>query len=69
MISFGLAPINGEIAKGSLTCIFKGLINEGVKDFGMNVATGTVVATGATWITRVVNGKEQRVRMPLLRED
>lgn len=61
MISFGLAPINGEIGKGALT-IVKGIVDEGFKDFAMNVATGGVIAAGATWVTRVITNNNQLTR-------
>ena len=62
IISFGLAPMNGEISKGSISSIMTGIIREGVKDFSMNVATGAIVAVGATWITRVATNNNQRTR-------
>ena len=62
IISFGLAPMNGEIAKGTITSIVKGIVQEGLKDFSMNVATGGVVAVGATWITRVITNNNQRTQ-------
>ena len=61
MISFGLAPINGEIGKGALT-IMKGIAEEGIKDLAMNVATGGIIAVGATWITRIITNNNQRTR-------
>ena len=61
MLSFGLAPINGEIGKGALT-IMKGIVEEGFKDLTMNVATGTIIATGAIWITRVTTNNNQRTQ-------
>lgn len=61
MISFGLAPINGEIGKGALT-IVKGIVNEGIKDLAMNIATGGVIAAGATWVTRVITNNNQLTR-------
>ena len=62
MISFGLAPINGEIAKGSVGRVIQGIVREGFNDFQMNVATGSIVATGAIWITRVMTNNNQRTR-------
>ena len=59
MVSFGLAPINGEIGKGALT-IMKGIIEEGFRDITMNVATGAIIATGAIWITRAITNNNQR---------
>ncbi len=53
-ISFGLAPINGEIVKAPLVQVTKNLITEGVKAFGENTAMGTIVAVGTIWITRVI---------------
>lgn len=54
LLSFGLAPINGEVAKGTITSIAKGLWDAGVGDLAMNVAMGTIVAEGCIWITRVI---------------
>ena len=62
IVSFGLAPMNGEIAKGTISSIVKGIVREGFKDFSMNVATGGIVAVGATWITRVATNNNQRTR-------
>jgi len=50
MISFGLAPIGGEIVKGPILNMVNNLCQEGVKDLAMNIATGVIVAVGATWI-------------------
>jgi hypothetical protein len=55
MISFGLAPINGEVVKGTATTVVKGIIKAGIDDLGMNVATGGMIATAATWITRLMS--------------
>ena len=54
VISFGLAPINGEIAKESVTTVVKGIFREGFKSLGENVSTGSIIATFATWITRAI---------------
>ena len=67
MISFGLAPIDGEISKGSVKAIIGGLLKEGVNDIGMNAATGGLVAVGATWITRVVTNDYQQTSQKHLR--
>lgn len=67
IVSFGLAPINGEIGKGTATAIVKGIVQEGGNDFAMNVATGGIIATGATWITRVITNNNQRSRMYILK--
>jgi len=55
VVSFGLAPMNGEIVKGTATSIMKGIFREGVKDFGMNAATGSMIAAAATCIHRVMS--------------
>ena len=65
MISFGLAPMNGEIAKGTITSIVKDIIVLGVKDLAMNVATGVIVAAGATWTTRVITHNNQRTQQQI----
>jgi len=39
-----------------------GIIKEGVKDLAMNLATGTIVAASATWITRAITNNNQRTR-------
>ena len=63
MVSFGMAPINGEIGKGAATTIIKEIISEGMNDLAMNVATGTIIAAGAVWITRAITNNNLRTRM------
>ena len=53
-ISFGTAPISGQIAKGTVTSTVKGLFKNGIKDWGENIAYGTILAEGCIWITRVL---------------
>lgn len=67
MVSFGLAPINGEITKRTAIEIVKGIFREGVNDLASNVITGTIVAAGATWITRVATNNNQMTRTNALK--
>ena len=56
MLSFGLAPINGEIAKAGVLTVLKESVKIGSKDLAMNATTGAIVSIGATWINRVLVG-------------
>ena len=62
MISFGLAPIGGEIVKGSVTAICRQLIKVGMESIGENIATGSVLTIGATWITKAMTHNNQNTR-------
>ena len=52
MISFGLAPINGEIPKASVKSMINMLMYEGQRCLAENAATGTAVAAATTWTIR-----------------
>ena len=52
MISFGLAPINGEIPKASVKYMTDMLMYEGQRCLAENIITGTAVAVATTWIIR-----------------
>ena len=56
MLSFGLAPINGEIAKAGVLTVLKESVKIGSKDLAMNATTGAIVRIGASWINRVLVG-------------
>lgn len=51
ILSFGLAPINGEIVKGSIGFIVKQLIVEGTKDIAINAVMRAIVTAGTILIT------------------
>lgn len=54
MVSFGLSPINGEIMSGTVKEMTEFIFIDGTRNLAENMVTGTMIATGGTWITRVV---------------
>ena len=52
MISFGLAPINGEIPKAPVKAMTDMLMYEGQRCLAENVVSGTAVAVATTWTIR-----------------
>ena len=53
MISFGLAPINGEIPKAGIKYMTDALMYEGQRCLTENVVAGSIVAVATTWTIRV----------------
>ena len=53
MISFGLAPINGEIPKTAVRHMIDMLVYEGQRCLVENIIAGTAVAVATTWTIRV----------------
>ena len=58
MISFGLAPGAKDIIATGAKTVVGGIWKAGVKDLLNNIVTGTMVAEGAIWINRVMNGRK-----------
>ena len=60
MVSFGTAPINGQIMKGTVPQMIDGIIQvSGAKctDLFENAMYGTIIAEASVWIYRVMSGK------------
>ena len=55
MISFGLAPINGEIPKAAPKYMIDMLMYEGQRCLAENVIAGTAVAVATTWTIRIAS--------------
>lgn len=53
MISFGLAPINGEIPKAATKYMTDMLMYEGQRCLAENIIAGATVAAATTWTIRV----------------
>ena len=54
-ISFGLGPINGEIAKGTISQIVRSIGYEGMKDFTYNLVTGGIISWFSTFTNRIIS--------------
>ena len=54
-ISFGLGPINGEIAKGTVSQIVRSIGYEGMKDFTYNLVTGGIISWFSTFTNRIIS--------------
>ena len=54
-ISFGLGPINGEIAKGTVSQIVRSIGYEGMKDFTYNLVTGGIISLFSTFTNRIIS--------------
>ena len=54
-ISFGLGPINGEIAKGTVSQIVWSIGYEGMKDFTYNLVTGGIISWFSTFTNRIIS--------------
>ena len=54
-ISFGLGPINGEIAKGTVSQIVRSIGYEGMKDFTFNLVTGGIISWFSTFTNRIIS--------------
>ena len=58
MISFGLAPINGEIPKAATKYMIDILMYEGQRCLAENVIAGTAVAAATTWTIRAASSPQ-----------
>ena len=54
-ISFGLGPINGEIAKGTVSQIVRSIGYDGMKDFTYNLVTGGIISWFSTFTNRIIS--------------
>ena len=54
-ISFGLGPINGEIAKGTVSQIVRSIGYERMKDFTYNLVTGGIISWFSTFTNRIIS--------------
>ena len=63
MVSFGMAPINGEILKGTVNQMIQAIyITSGFTTSSLieNTISGTFIAEATTWITRTMTKNNQR---------
>ena len=56
IISFGTAPINGEIPKAGLRAMMDMVVYDGVNNLTENAVMSTIIAVGTTWIIRAGQG-------------
>ena len=54
-ISFGLGPINGEIAKGTVSQIVRSIGYEGMKECTYNLVTGGIISWFSTFTNRIIS--------------